>query len=98
MSPRLSVFMPLAMNVFGVVFLLRCIGFWNEYAAVMLYQPAYNTLATALFRISQGSQNELALIPRLMSACLILLLPVFILFLIFHDKMMGKLQLGGLKE
>jgi len=94
----LQIVMPMALNVFGVVLLLKCIEFWNEYTAALLYQPSYPTLAVGLFQLSFTTINGLSFVPMRMVACYILMLPLFILFIIFHDKMMGKLQLGGIKE
>ena len=93
-----QIIMPMALNVFGVVFLINCIAFWNEYTSALLYQPAYPTLSVGLYSLLRSQDNSMSFVPRRMAACFTLMVPVFILFLIFGDKMMNSLSMGGVKE
>jgi ABC-type maltose transport system permease subunit len=36
--------------------------------------------------------------PMRMAASVLLMIPVMILFLLFHEKMLGNLSVGGIKE
>ncbi len=93
-----QIIMPMALNVFGVVFLINSIAFWNEYTSALLFQPAYPTLSVGLYALLRSQDNSMSFVPRRMAACFALMIPVFILFLIFSDKMMNSLSMGGVKE
>lgn len=93
-----QIVMPMAINIFGVVFLLQAVAYWNEYTATILYQPSYPTLAVGVFQAAHYSIRGMGYVPRRLAVCCLLMVPIFIIFLIFHNKMMGNLQLGGLKE
>lgn len=94
----LQIVMPMAKNVFWTVFLINCIGFWNEYSSVYMYQPSYPTLSVGLYKMINSSAQGMGFIPRRMAACIALMIPVLILFIFFHDKMMKNLSMGGVKE
>lgn len=93
-----QIVMPMALNIFGVVFLLQAVAYWNEYTATILYQPSYPTLAVGVFQAAHYSIRGMGYVPRRLAVCCLLMIPIFIIFLAFHNKMMGNLQLGGLKE
>ena len=94
----LQVVMPMARNVFWTVFLVNSIGFWNEYSSAYMYQPSYPTLSVGLYKMINSSAQGMGFIPRRVSACIALMIPVLILFMFFHDKMMKNLSMGGVKE
>ena len=94
----LQIVMPMAKNVFWTVFLINCIGFWNEYSSVYMYQPSYPTLSVGLYKMINSSAQGMGFIPRRMAACIALMIPVLILFIFFHDKMMKNLSMGGVKK
>lgn len=93
-----QIVMPMAQNVFWTVFLINTIGFWNEYSSVYLYQPSFPTLSVGLYKMINSSAQGMGFIPRRMAACIALMIPVLILFIFFHDKMMKNLSMGGVKE
>ncbi len=93
-----QIIMPTAANIFGVVFLINLISYWNEYTSALLYQPSYPTLSVGLYSLLRSQDNAMSFVPRRMAACFSLMVPVFILFLIFSDKMMNSLLAGGVKE
>ena len=76
--------------------LLLFIGKWNDYMSPLLYLPEMPTLATGLFRyqtIVERNGNY----PVLFAGLFMCLLPVLIIFIIFSDKMMNGINIGGLK-
>lgn len=93
-----KIMLPMARNTFFVIVLLNFIGYWNDYSTALLYLPSHPTLALGLHSFSTSTDNELASVPMKLTGCMILLLPILTLFLIFHDKMIGKISIGGLKE
>ena len=93
-----QIVMPMAMNVFWTVFLINSISFWDEYTTAYMYQPNYPTLSVALYSLVNKSTQNMSYPPYRMAACLALMVPVLILFLCFHNRMMNNLSMGGVKE
>ena len=93
-----SIIMPMVLNVIGTVFLIKFIDFWNDYQTPLLYMPSSPVLARGIFRLSQDLQGEFATIPFRLAGCMLLALPVLILFIIFKDKLMNNMSMGGIKE
>ena len=94
----IQIVMPMIANVIGTVFLIHFIDFWNDYQTPLLYLPSYAMLARGLFSLSQRSHGDFATVPYRMAGCLVLATPILILFLIFKEKLMGNLSMGGIKE
>ena len=93
-----SIGMPMVRNIIGTVLLIKFIDFWNDYQTPLLYLPSYPTLARGVFRLSQNTQGDFATVPFRMAGCMFLAIPILILFLIFKEKLMGNLSMGGIKE
>lgn len=91
---------PLVLTSFGLVFLLNFITYWNDYNTLLVYAPSHPTLGLALFQIitSPPGDTERGYPVVQMAACMIITMPVLVLFIIFRNKMMGNLSLGGVKE
>ena len=94
----LSVALPMVRNVIGTVLLIKFIDFWNDYQTPLLYMPSQPVLARGIFRLSQDSQGDFSTIPFRMAGCMLLAIPTMILFIIFKDKLMSNLSMGGIKE
>jgi len=90
-----TIMFPLLKTIIGIFALMNFIHLWNEYQVPMLYIPAYPTVAFGLFIYSRSSLNSS--VPDQLTGCMILIIPTLIAFLLFHDKMIGNLTMGGLK-
>ena len=91
---------PLVINSFGLIMLLFFIQFWNDFNTIMVYAPSHPTIIYSLYRIvalpvGNTDKGEL---PIQLASCIILVVPVIILFIIFRNKLMGNLTIGGVKE
>lgn len=93
-----SIALPMAANIIGTVFLLKFIAFWNDYESVLMYMPAYPTLANGVFNLGAGTQGINAEVPFKMAGCMVLVLPILVLFSVFSKRLMGNLSMGGIKE
>lgn len=94
-----KIYFPLAQKMILTVFLIQFVNLWNDYQTLYLYLPSYPTLAYSVFYLVIESPNsDLKTIPRAMAACMLLAVPILILFIIFKDKLMGSISLGGIKE
>lgn len=94
----LKVVFPLVKTSMFAVFVLLFIGYWNDYSTPLIYMFDYPTAAVGLFNfVYNPSQSGTATIPLRMAGCMILFLPIFVLFLCFKNIFMGNLTVGGLK-
>ena len=92
------VMLPLMIKLVGTVFLLLFIAYWNDYQTPMFYLPDYRTASYGLFAIYSSTEGDMAFPPIKIAGGIIVFLPIFILFLIFRNKIMGNLTEGGIKE
>lgn len=96
---------PLIKNVFFTIFIINFVEFWNDYQTPMIYLPTKPTLGYTVFAtlnsritsIDPELTNVFRSQPYLMSIVIISAVPVVTLFLIFKDKFMGSLTMGGIK-
>ncbi len=100
------IYFPMAIKTIGTVFLIQFIALWNDWQATMLYLPTHPTLARAVYEMSLaksdiGTGTEKFLLqttPLKITASMILAVPITIIFVIFRNKLMGNVSVGGLKE
>ncbi len=89
---------PLIKNTFFAVFILVFISYWNDYQTPFVYMKNYPTLSVAIFMFDPQNQGGTpAHIVERMAACVILFLPVFVIFIVFKKAFMGNLTVGGIK-
>ena len=99
----LTIIMPLAIKILSTVMLLSFIDYWNNYQVALLYHPSYPTLAYGVFSMSTQTLNPNVQkgawdTPQKVAACMMLALPLITLFIIFRNKILGDVSMGGLKE
>ena len=91
----LRIMIPMISGVFTTVLLLTFITFWNDYQTPLIYMPSYPTLAFGLWHyINVDSKGS---VPMKLSGCMLMAVPLFIIFIAFQKKLMGNVSLGGLK-
>ncbi len=92
----LRIMIPQAMPMLSAMFILACIGRWNDYMSPYLYLSDFPTLATALFRLentASTANNK----PVFFATVLISVIPIFVLFVLCSKKIMSNVSVGGLK-
>ena len=89
---------PLVRGTFFTILLLLFIARWNDYTSPLLYMPSKPTLAYGVFAFNSSTQTTLSWPPMKITGCMILVIPILIVFLIFHEKIMGNITMGGVKE
>lgn len=94
----LRIILPLAKTTFFLVFLLQFIAFWNDYQTPLLYLPNHPTIAQGLYYFNFSTSNEFSTVPAKIAGAMFVLIPILIVFMIFKNKLMGNLTLGGDKE
>ena len=93
-----SIMFPLVKATFSTVFLIMFIELWNDYQTPLLWLPMHPTIAYGVFDMSRNTSNDLSSDPMRMACCMIMVLPILILFIAFRNKIMGNLTMGGVKE
>lgn len=92
------VMFPMTLTVFWVLFVSRIIALWTDYQTAMVFLPSYPTLAYGVYSFQFNNTNlETAGPPIKLAALYAVAVPMFTLFMIFKEKMMGSLTMGGLK-
>lgn len=91
------IYIPLLKNTFSTVLLLRFIAYWNDYNTPLLYMPAHPTLAFSIYQLSRSNELEFSTLPMRMAAGVFTVFPIVILFIVFRNKLIGNLTVGGVK-
>lgn len=90
---------PLSKNTYFTIVLLLFVQFWNDYTTPMLFMPNVPTLSYGLYNfVMSGAVDEISNEPMRLAACMMLLMPVLILFIFLHDKLLSNVTIGGVKE
>ena len=93
-----NIYFPLARYTFFTVLLLNFITYWNDYQIPLIYIPSYPTVAFGVFTYSNSNATMNSSVPSRITASIIMLVPILILFLIFHERLIGNVSMGGIKE
>lgn len=89
---------PFVSKMFLTVTLIHFIVYWNDYQTPLLYLPSHPTLAYGLFKYSNSLEAAISSPPMKMAGCMILFLPIFIIFCAFQKRLIGNIMVGGVKE
>ena len=93
-----DIMFPLAKNVFFTVMLILFIAFWNDYQSPALYVPSYPTLAYGIYYVClRDNRGIFTFVPGQMAACYIVAVPIIVLFIVFKNRLIGNLTIGGVK-
>lgn len=91
----LKIMLPLVTSLLITVFILLFVQFWNDYQTPWLLIPKYPTAARGLYHYLNDMQVNN--IPAQIASGVIIFIPVFTIFVIFRDRIMGNLTEGGIK-
>ncbi len=92
------VMFPLIKNTFLVVFVLNFIAKWNDYQTPLLFLPNNPVAAVGVYRFYSGTgDNDTRQLTILLAGAMCLFFPALILFIVFRDKFVGNLTVGGIK-
>ena len=92
------IMLPMVSGPFFTVVLLNFISSWNDYTTPMVYMPNHPTLAYGLFYFVNGSYRlETSNVPMNLAGCMLMAVPLLIIFLVFHKKLLSNVTTGGLK-
>lgn len=94
----MSIVLPLVKNIFFTVMLIKFIEFWNDYQTPLIYTPNYPPVAYGLYRFHESSDGKANWPTNQITASMLMMIPTLILFIIFHNKLIGNISMGGVKE
>ena len=90
--------LPLVFGTFLTVALIKFIDFWNDYMTPMIYMPNIPTVAYGLYGFLQSKTGASVGLHIKLAACMLVFIPNFAVFIIFRNKLIGNISMGGLKE
>ncbi len=97
MRTFLTIMLPLATPIIIAYFILGCISSWNDYKTAMLFLETKTTLATGLYEFRTKTERRGGDYPLYFAGVFMSMVPTLILFVLFADKVMNSLAIGGLK-
>ncbi len=92
-----TIMLPMVKNVLGTIFLILFVQYWNDYQTPLVYLESQPTLIYGFFML-KWVDGEFNFFPGQMAACVVVILPILIIFIVFQNRFMGNLSMGGLKE
>ncbi|MBQ7912353.1 MAG: carbohydrate ABC transporter permease [Clostridia bacterium] len=93
-----NIMLPMSSGIFSTVLLLNFIAFWNDYQTPLIYMPSFPTLAFGLWHYIKGAYDlETSNPPMQLGGCMLMAVPLLVIFCIFQKKLLGNVSLGGLK-
>ena len=101
----LSIMFPMAIKMITTVALILFVQYWNDYNTPFLFLPTHPTLSYAVFKVvvrkdfvwTTENAYEMHFAPAQIAACMMLALPIIVIFIAFKNKLMGNVSLGGVK-
>lgn len=92
----LKIMMPMVKNIFIALFMLDFIAVWNNYQTSLVYLPRYPMVAYGLY-IYQNATGGSSGVPLKLAGCALVIIPTLTIFIIFRNKIVSNLSIGGLK-
>jgi ABC-type glycerol-3-phosphate transport system permease component len=93
----LRIMFPFAINLWGTYFVIRMIGVWNSYSDVLVLIPSYPTIAYGTYLMSVSKDTQLADVPHRISVAVLMVIPTTAVFVIFRNKFLNNVSIGGVK-
>lgn len=94
----MRIMIPLAMPTLSTIFLIVFIENWNSYGFILVFLKSYPTLSYGVFKMSLENVNGMDHATMRMASALLVAIPVFILYMLFHNRIMNNVTMGGVKE
>ncbi|MBQ8426978.1 MAG: carbohydrate ABC transporter permease [Clostridia bacterium] len=89
-----TIYIPFAIKMVTTAFVIQFVSKYNNYTINLIHLPSRITLAYAAWKLSQDSAYSY---PEKLAACFTLSVPMLIFFVVFRNKLMGNMTVGGLK-
>ena len=94
-----QIILPLIGKAFTTIALIQFVAGWNDFRLPLMYMPTHPSVAYGVYNLTlETAPVGIARLTTRLAACMLLAVPILIVFLIFKEKLMGNVSLGGLKE
>ena len=97
----LSIMLPMVKNVIVTIALIKFVEIWNNWQTPLIYLSERPTLMYGFMMLTlsppKGVPDFYAL-PAKFAVCIVVALPIIVLFTAFNKKFLSNLSMGGLKE
>lgn len=90
------IIMPMIKNIFIALFMLEFITHWNDYNPSLIFLPSYPMLAYGLWRFQYQKTPSIPVLQQ-MATTVVVIVPTLTVFILFKDKIVSNLAIGGLK-
>lgn len=100
MGIYLRIILPMGIKMLGTVVLLLFVANWNDYSISFIYMPTVPTLAFGIYNLAHvgSTHSSFPASPIYqLAGCMLLVVPISVIFILFKDKLMGNISAGGLK-
>ena len=94
----LSVIIPLAKTMISACFIMFFVQTWNDYSTPLMYLPTHPTLAYGIYFNTVLGDTTLNRVPIRLASLMFLAIPSLIFFILFRERLMGNISMGGVKE
>lgn len=91
------IFFPLTFTMYGILFLTAFIARWNDYMTMIIWLPSKPSLSYGMYRFSTSVATGASWPPIQIAGCMIVMLPILIIFLIFKNKIIGRVTIGAFR-
>ncbi len=91
----LRVMMPMVKNIFFALVMLEFIAHWNDYQPNVVYLRAYPMISYGLYVFKTQATGVDS--PIMFTSSFVVIIPTLVIFIIFRNKIMSNLSIGGLK-
>lgn len=91
------IMIPLAKSTVSALMILSFITFWNDWSINVVYLPNFPMISYALYQFQNQTITSISTIPHKLAASMFVTLPMLFVFIIFRNKIMGNVSMGGLK-
>ena len=93
----LYIMFPLVKFVFLTIIILKFIVDWNEFQIPLIYIPNHPTLSYGVYKFTISPNNAVSDTPHKLAGCMLIFVPIFILFICLHKRLIGNVSMGGVK-
>ena len=93
-----KIMLPLVKPTIITIFVITFIENWNSYGYILIYLRSYPTLSYGVYKMSLENVNGMDHATMRIASAFLVAIPVLTLFVIFRNKIMGNVTMGGVKE
>lgn len=93
----ISIMIPMTRTTFFMIYMMHFMGYWGDYMTPLIYMDTRPTMALGLFKFKSSAENALSIPSVTIAGSIIMMAPMFILYVLFNKKIYGNLTFGGIK-